>query len=173
MNILLTAFQGTSSETLIRQFDDEYDKLTLPNDKSESIGQFIRAVESKNTVSFSASVKSPSSKTRYISSFVAGWAVLPTKLLSMRPALRIPFLPLAFQSNSPATPGLLSAIICMRTDYGISRRASTVRRWFFFMFPSGKILGQSLNPCDLGLLVYPVRLMSKSFKKKYSSSGYP
>ena len=44
-SVLLTAFQGTSSEKIIKNFGDAYVKLILVNDKSNSVDQFISAVD--------------------------------------------------------------------------------------------------------------------------------
>ena len=44
MNVLLTAFQGTSAERLIRQFDSRYDKIILCNNKPQSVEQLTRAL---------------------------------------------------------------------------------------------------------------------------------
>ena len=44
-SVLLTAFQGTSAEKIIRDFADAYDKLILVNDKKESVNQLISAID--------------------------------------------------------------------------------------------------------------------------------
>lgn len=44
MNVLLTAFQGTSAERLIRQFDSRYDKVILCNSKPRSVEQLTHAL---------------------------------------------------------------------------------------------------------------------------------
>lgn len=45
--VLLTAFQGTSSERLINCFDNGYQKLILENDKDKSVKQLISVLESR------------------------------------------------------------------------------------------------------------------------------
>ncbi|MBQ8596830.1 MAG: hypothetical protein IJ409_03470 [Lachnospiraceae bacterium] len=44
-SVLLTAFQGTSSEKIIQSFGDEYYKLILVNDKGNSVNQLISAID--------------------------------------------------------------------------------------------------------------------------------
>lgn len=45
--VLLTAFQGTSSERLIKCFDSAYQKLILENDRDKSVKQLISVLESR------------------------------------------------------------------------------------------------------------------------------
>jgi len=55
MNILLTAFHGTSAENLIRQFDLRCDKVVLSNSKPQSVEQLIRLLalrEYRHIISF-------------------------------------------------------------------------------------------------------------------------
>lgn len=47
MNVLLTAFHGTSAERLIREFDSRYDKIILSNSKPRSVEQLIHALASR------------------------------------------------------------------------------------------------------------------------------
>lgn len=44
--VLLTAFKGTSSEKIIRRFDNNYCKIVLENDKNKSVKQLVNAFES-------------------------------------------------------------------------------------------------------------------------------
>lgn len=44
-SVLLTAFQGTASEKIIKIFGDAYVKLILENDKSNSVEQLISAID--------------------------------------------------------------------------------------------------------------------------------
>jgi len=45
---LLTAFSGTSSETLVSRFDKGYRKIILENNKNESAVQLVNALENNN-----------------------------------------------------------------------------------------------------------------------------
>jgi len=45
-NTLLTAFRGTSSESLLSYFSDSYSKLILENDKEKCVNQLISTLES-------------------------------------------------------------------------------------------------------------------------------
>ena len=45
LSILLTAFKGTSSESLLHCFHDNYSKLILENDKEKSVSQLISTLE--------------------------------------------------------------------------------------------------------------------------------
>ena len=45
--ILLTAFYGTSSEGIIKNFENTYDKLILVNDKAKSVKQLMVAIEER------------------------------------------------------------------------------------------------------------------------------
>lgn len=46
--VLITAFRGTSSETLISRFDKGYRKIILENNKNESAVQLVNALENNN-----------------------------------------------------------------------------------------------------------------------------
>ena len=45
-NVLLTAFENTSSELFVKAFDEKYRKLILKNDKVKSILQFENELKS-------------------------------------------------------------------------------------------------------------------------------
>lgn len=47
-HVLLTAFQGTSSETLLRRFGSDYAKLILVNHKDRSVNQLISALREEH-----------------------------------------------------------------------------------------------------------------------------